>query len=135
MLNRQGAAGMRRRKNLRPLLWALAAAGLAHLPHLAAAQPAAVTEIFCPEKAEPLLRVQHGYGVDRPPTFVCWYKAPSDAPAALREIPESLEVKGQCRLKDSGEIADMRSSDTGKLSAGYQTCRGDRYRCAVICRP
>jgi hypothetical protein len=126
---------VRRQKNLRPLLSALAVTGFLHLPDMAAAQPAAVTEILCPEKAEPLLRVQHGYGVDRLPAFVCWYKAPDDAPAGLREIPESLEVKGQCRLKDSGEIADMRSSDTGKLSAGYQTCRGDRYRCAVICRP
>ena len=135
MLSRQGIAAMRQRKNLRPVLWALAVAGLVHLPHIAAAQPAAVTEILCPEKAEPLLRVQHGYGVDRPPSFVCWYKAPIDAPAGLPEIPETLEVKGQCRLKDSGEIADMRSSDTSKLSAGYQTCRGDRYSCAVVCRP
>jgi hypothetical protein len=113
----------------------LAIIGLVLLPHIAATQPAAETEILCPEKAEPLVRVQHGYGVDRPPVFVCWYKAPRDAPAALREIPDTLEVKGRCQLKASDETADMRSSDTGKLSAGFQTCSGDRYRCAVLCGP
>ncbi len=120
---------------LRATFCALVIAAFAQLTGIAVAQVAIESEILCPEKAEPLLRVQHGYGIDKPPTFVCWYKAPRNAQAGVQEVPETLEVKGKCRLKQADQTADMRGSGSSGFVGGFQTCIGERRRCAVTCRP
>jgi hypothetical protein len=122
------------RKNFRRACGTLAVALLALSPRSAAAQQGTVTDIMCPEKAEPLESVEHSYGVNQPSRFVCWYKAPPDAPANLREVPRLLETSGRCQLKHADDIADMRATGSREFTSGRQTCRGDRDRCVVTCR-
>jgi hypothetical protein len=123
------------RKIQRPAAWALMAGALALLPHPALSQSDATTEIMCPEKAEPLVRVDYSYSIDRPSSFTCWYKSPPELAGKLSELPVSLDAKGKCSLKHADEIADMRGAGSSGFTAGRQSCSGDRLRCVVTCRP
>jgi hypothetical protein len=123
------------RKTRRPVIWALMATTLAFLPHAAWSQSGAATEIMCPEKAEPLVRVDYSYSIDRPSSFTCWYKSSRELAGKLPELPVSLDAKGKCSLKHADEIADMRGAGSSGFTAGRQSCSGDRIWCVVTCRP
>jgi hypothetical protein len=126
---------MSNREILRPVVRAVMATALALLPYPALSQSDATIEIMCPEKTQPLVRVDYFYSIDRPSSFTCWYKSPSELAGKLPELPVSLDAKGKCSLQHTDEIADMRGAGSGGFTSGRQTCSGDRLRCAVTCRP
>jgi hypothetical protein len=99
----------------------------------ARSQTPATTEILCPEQAEPFTRIDYAYGVDRKPSFICWYKS-LEPGAKLAETPVFLDPKGKCWLKNADQIADMAGPGRSGFTAGRQSCDGDRTRCAVTCR-
>jgi hypothetical protein len=123
---------MRSPKNIQ-LAICFAAATLAWMACPARSQTAATTEILCPEQPEPFTRIDYAYGVDRKPSFICWYKS-LDPGAKLAETPVFLDPKGKCWLKNADQIADMASPGKSGFTAGRQSCDGDRARCAVTCR-
>jgi hypothetical protein len=123
---------MRCRKFARPTVY-FAATALAWLPCAAWSQTTATTEVLCPEQAEPFTRIDYAYGVDRKPSFICWYKS-LDPGSKLAETPVFLDPKGKCWLKNADQIADMTSPGKSGFTAGRQSCDGDRTRCAVTCR-
>ena len=114
---------------------AIAAFGLVVLSCPALTQALVTTEISCPERPEPFVRVDYFYSVDQPSRFTCWYKSPAGLAQTRQEFPLSLKTEGRCQLKNADSIADMQGNNSAEFSAGRQTCNGDRNRCIVICRP
>lgn len=122
-------------KNILPLaMWAAVAFALIAIPSPVLSQSLA-TEMICPEKPEQFVRLEYFYSVEQLSSFTCWYKSPPELAAKLDEYPLSLKTEGKCQLKNADEIADMMGSGSKGISAGRQTCRGDRIRCSITCRP